>query len=258
MCYNSISVVAPSGSGGTTVIFMTSVGVFCLWALGIMFASTRDSRWSVSGTGCSCLYAAWGAMAARRVTRRASPHVLKARGVKGLLLRCSVPTVVKVAVASLCGVVSDVFVKRNMKTVTVSNLTVAFPLVGLIMTFYMLVSTNKTAVSSVHLKRGSVRNTARILNGALVLYLVGSMMFNNVTFVFLSPVLGFFNTDPTALPCTHSFVRMVLLNAPIACAVVKLGGMVHTAKCPGGTVLASLMAMLTGMVVTPVFVFRFR
>lgn len=183
--------------------------------------------------------------------------MLKARHVNGLLIRCSVPTVVNVAVASLCGVVSDVFVNRNMNPVNVTKLTVAFPLVGLIITFYAVMSTNNSAVSSVQLKRGSLSKTARMLKGALVFYLIGTFVFNNVSFVFLSSVLHFFNTDGSALPCTHSFVRIVLLNAPIACAVVNLGGVVHTAKCPGGTVLASVMAMIYGVVLTPVFVFRF-
>lgn len=186
---------------------------------------------------------------------RGGPRVLNARGIKGLLLRCSVPTVVKVALASLCGVVSDMFVNRNINTVTVSNLTVSFPLVGLLITFYALIKINNTAVSSVHLKRGSASNTRGILKGMAILYIVGSVFCKNVALLFLSQVLFFFKTDRSALPCTHSFVRVVLVKDPIACMVVKLGGVVHTANCPQGTVLSSVLAIKYGVVLTPIFVF---
>lgn len=259
--------VAPSGSGGATVVFIMSVtGLsFCLghWALYVSLYGIPGGRQVERVVHAfTLLGGAWLSFFVRRWEFEhvdgGSPRVLKGRDVNGLLLRCSVPTVVKVAVASVCGVVSDVFVKRNMNTVTVTKLTIDFPLVGLIITFYALISTKNSALTSVQLKRGSVGKTARVLSRALVLYVAGSFFFKVLSFVFLSSVLIFFNTDTSALPCTHDFVRIVLLKAPVACAVVKLGGIVHTAKCPGGTVVASVTAILSGVVLTPVFVFRFR
>lgn len=192
------------------------------------------------------------------VAKRGAPATLKARGVKGLLVRCTVPTVVTVATSSLCGVISDVFVNRKMKTVTVSKLTLAFPLVGLTTTFNSLINIKTTALISIGLKRGSCSATRQMLNGILMLGVVVKLTFAIIALVFLSPVLCFFNNDSTAMNCTHSCVIIVLLNGIIARLCLNLGTMLHSTKRPRGTVITAVTAIIVGAVLSPIFVCNFN
>lgn len=192
------------------------------------------------------------------VTGAKAPARLKARPVKGLLLRCTVPTVVTVATSSLCGVMSDVFVNRNMNPLTVSKLTVAFPLVGLTTTFNSLININTSALISMGLKRGSCTATRGVLNGMIALGFVVNVKFDVLALLFLSPVLCFFKTDPSAVSCTQSCVIVVLLNGIVARVCLKLGTLLHTSKRPRGTVATAVAAMVVGAVLSPVFVCLFR
>lgn len=189
--------------------------------------------------------------------KRGTPATLNARGVKGLLVRCTVPTVITVATSSLCGVMSDVFVKRKIKHVTVSNLTLAFPLVGLTTTFNSLMKMKTTALVSIGLKRGSCSATRQILNGILILGVVVNLTFAILALLFLSPVLCFFKKDRIAVKCTHSCVRIVLLNGIVARLCLNLGTILHSTKRPRGTVCTAVTAMIVGAVLSPMFVFIF-
>lgn len=197
----------------------------------------------------TCLYSVDG---------RGSPLILKARHVDGLLARCTVPTVVTVATSSLCGVTSDVFVKRKMKPLTVSNLTLAFPLVGLTTTFNSLIKIKTSALISIGLKRGSCRKTGGILKGMLILGMILKLTFALIFVLLLSPVLCFFKTDRGAVSCTHSCVGIVLVKGIVARVCLKLGTILHSSNFPGLTVCTALTSIIVGYMLGPLFVFNFN
>lgn len=192
------------------------------------------------------------------VTKRGAPSTLKARDVNGLLVRCTIPTVVTVATSSLCGVMSDVFVNRNIKAVTVSKLTLAFPLVGLTTTFNSLINIKTSALVSIGLKRESCSATRHILNGIFILGVILKITFVVVIVLFLSPVLCFFKNDSRAINCTESCVRVVLLKGTIARLCLKLGTILHSSKRPRGTVCTAVTAIIVGAVLSPIFVCNFN
>lgn len=201
-----------------------------------------------------CLYA----LGVVNVAKRGAPATLNARGVKGLLVRCTVPTVVTVATSSLCGVMSDVFVNRKINPVTVSKLTLAFPLVGLTTTFNSLIKIKTTALISMGLKRGSCSATRHILKGMLILGVVVKLTFAVLALVFLSPVLCFFKNDSRAIKCTHSCVGIVLCNGIVARLCLKLGTILHSTNRPRGTVCTAVTAIIVGAVLSPLFVCNFN
>lgn len=182
---------------------------------------------------------------------------LNAGPINGLLIRCTLPTVVTVATTSLCGVISHMFVNRNMKTVTVSNLTVAFPFVGLATTFKTNINMKTSATVDIGLKRGSCTATRGVLNGAVSLGLVVNVKLDVVYLLFLSPVLEFFKTDSRALVCTRRCVIVVLLNGIIDRVCFNVGTLLQTTDGPGRTVCTAVFAIMVGIVLSTLFVLIF-
>ncbi len=183
---------------------------------------------------------------------------LNAGPINELLTRCTVPTVVTVVTASLCGVISHVFVNRNIKPVTVDNLTIAFPFVGLSNTFNTTMNINSSALVDIDLNHGSCSHTRLVFNDGVALGIIVNVIFKTIYLVFLSPVLHLFNTSSRALPCTERCARVVLTKGIVARLCLNVGTILQSTSVPHITVKLAVLAIVIGAVLSPIFVCIFR
>ncbi len=161
----------------------------------------------------------------------------------------------KTLVGTLCGIISHVFVNRNINTLTVSNVALAFPVVGVLNTFKVLMKRKATTCASVLLKGGGRRGIHEVLPGTVCVALFLCVLVTLSVVLFLRPVLGVFKNSRTAVPCTGRCLRVLVPNGVLLGVDFSFGGVVHTTKRPVQTVCALLVNTTVGIVLSPVFVF---
>lgn len=184
---------------------------------------------------------------------------LKARHVLPLVFGVTLPTMTTRFIGLLCDVISHMCVKRvpNVKASTLTNIKIAGSLVVLVSSFSTVINNNNTPLTTVTLKRKSHLHTNGVLKGNFILLVLFALLASFVTCAFVRPVLLFAKTSTGALRCTISCLSVCLLNAVFMRVSAKLGDFVGTRKHPTVTVFSILVNTLLGVVLSPVFVFKF-
>ncbi len=175
-----------------------------------------------------------------------------------LLLEFSVPAITAMIANALYNVVDSIFVGRGVGALALTAVTIAFPIMIVLMAFGMLIGVGSTALISIKLGQQKREEAEEILGTAYALSVALGIGLPVILLIFLDPILIFLGATPDVFLYAKQFSTVVVIGSIFQ---MLSFGMNNTIRADGNPVISmATMLFSAGLnsVLNPIFIFVFH
>ncbi|MBC8016800.1 MAG: MATE family efflux transporter, partial [Sporomusaceae bacterium] len=175
-----------------------------------------------------------------------------------LLWKFSLPAIAGMVVNALYNVVDGIFVGHGVGAIGLTAVTIAFPIMTLLMGFGMLVGVGASAVVSLRMGEHKQQEAEKILGNAFTLAVILSVGLAAVLLLFLDPILINLGAQPAVLPYARDFTRIILLGSVFMYIAFGLNSIIRAEGNPQMAMKTVLISAGLNIVLNPLFIFTFQ
>ncbi len=174
-----------------------------------------------------------------------------------LLLKFSIPAITGMVVNALYNVVDRIFIGQGIGRMGIAGLTIAFPLMTVMMALAMLIGLGATALISIRLGEQRKEEAELIVANAMVCLIIIALIVTTFGLIFLDPLLILFGASEDVLPFARDYMRIILYGE----VFMSIGfGMNHFIRAEGNPKIAMftmLLGAIANTILDPIFIFTF-
>ena len=175
-----------------------------------------------------------------------------------LLWKFSLPAITGMVVNALYNVVDSVFVGHGVGEIGLAAVTIAFPIMIVLMGFGMLVGVGASAVVSLRLGEHRQEDAEKILGNAFSLAMILSLVLTTSILLFLDPILISLGAEEAVLPYAREFTRIILLGSIFMYIGFGLNNIVRAEGNPKMAMATILISAGLNIILNPLFIFTFQ
>ncbi|EIW15861.1 MULTISPECIES: MATE family efflux transporter [Pelosinus] len=185
-------------------------------------------------------------------------HSLGEEKISTLLWRFSLPAIIGMVVNAFYNVIDSIFVGRGVGEIGLTAVTIAFPIMIVLMGFGMLVGVGAAAVVSLRMGEKQQEQAEKILGNAFTLSMLLSAAFTGSVLLFLDPILIMLGAEQDVLPYAREFTRIIVLGSPFMYIGFGLNNIVRAEGNPQMAMSTTLISAGLNIVLNPLFIFTFH
>jgi len=184
---------------------------------------------------------------------------LETEDVSKLLWKFSVPAVVGMVVGALYNVIDGIFVGQGVGEAALTAVTIAFPVMTLLMAVGMLVGIGAAAMVSISLGRKDVERAELIVGNAFTLMVALVLLTVGGALLFLDTILiDVLGVTPEVMPLAREFISIILLGSVFLHVGFGLNNLIRAQGDPKTALATQLISVLVNGVLNYLFVFVFQ
>ncbi len=185
-------------------------------------------------------------------------HSLGEEKISTLLWKFSMPAIIGMVVNAFYNVIDSIFVGRGVGEIGLTAVTIAFPIMIVLMGFGMLVGVGAAAVVSLRMGEKQQQQAEKILGNAFTLSMILSIVFTGSVLLFLDPILILLGAEADVLPYAREFTRIIVLGSPFMYIGFGLNNIVRAEGNPQMAMSTTLISAGLNIVLNPLFIFTFH
>lgn len=174
-----------------------------------------------------------------------------------LLLKFSIPAIVGMIVNALYNIVDRIFIGNFVDSLGLAGITIAFPIMIILMAFGMLVGIGATSLISIRLGEGKKKEAELILGNAMILLIVFSASISFIGLIFLDPILKLFGASPQVLPYSKAYLSIILLGAVFQTIGFGMNNFIRAEGNPKRAMSTMLIGAILNTILDPIFIIVF-
>lgn len=175
-----------------------------------------------------------------------------------LLFKFSVPAIVGMLVNAFYNVVDRVFVGNSVGALGIAAITVAFPVMLILMAFSMLIGVGASTLVSIRLGQQKKDEAELIIGNAIVLSVFFALVISITSLIFIEPLLRICGSSETVLPYARDFVSIILMGAIFNVVSMGMNNFIRAEGNPKIAMYTMLIGALLNCVLNPTFIFVFH
>ncbi|MDF2500986.1 MAG: mepA 2 [Anaerosporomusa subterranea] len=172
-----------------------------------------------------------------------------------LLWQFSLPAIVGMLVNALYNVVDSIFVGNGVGEIGLTAVTIAFPIMLVMMAFGMLIGVGASTLVSIRLGEHNKAEAEHILGNALTMIAVLSLLLSVIGLVWLDPLLVALGAEPEVLPYARTFTRIILIGNVFMHVGFGLNNIIRAEGNPRLAMATMLISAMLNVVLNPLFLF---
>lgn len=173
-----------------------------------------------------------------------------------LLWKYSIPAVTGMLVGSLYNVVDSIFVGRGVGEIALTAVTIAFPIMTILMAVGMLVGIGAATVASISLGEKNRDRAELVLGNAFTMMVVFVLATTGVALWNLDYILvHWLGTTPEVLPYAHDFTTIILAGSIFMHVGFGLNNLIRAQGDPKTALATQVLAAAVNAVFNYVFIF---
>ncbi|MDR3589207.1 MAG: MATE family efflux transporter [Negativicutes bacterium] len=181
--------------------------------------------------------------------------MLGEKSVGRLLWDFSLPAITGMLVNALYNVVDSIFVGHGVGPIGLAAVTIAFPIMIILMGFGMLVGVGATTLISIRIGQQKKQEAEKILGNALILGLLLSVSLSSLLLIFLDPVLIQLGAGPDVLPYAGAFTRIILAGSIFMFTGFGLNNIIRAEGNPKTAMMTMIISAILNTILNPLFIF---
>ena len=185
-------------------------------------------------------------------------NVLGEKKVSTLLWSYSGPAIIGMVVNALYNVVDSIFVGRGVGEIGLVAVTLAFPLMMILMGVGMFVGLGAGALISIRLGQKDKPGAELILGNALMLVIILVLVSTSLSLWFLDPLLVLLGATPDVMPYARDFSTIILGGSVFMHVSFSLNNLIRAQGDPKTALRTMLIGALLNTVLNPLFIFVFH
>lgn len=178
--------------------------------------------------------------------------------ISALLWKFSLPAITGMVANALYNVVDSIFVGHGVGEIGLAAVTIAFPIMIILMGFGMLVGVGASAVVSLRLGEHKQQEAEKILGNAFSLAMILSVTLTIGILLFLDPILISLGAEEAVLPYAREFTRIILSGSIFMYIGFGLNSIVRAEGNPKTAMATILISAVLNILLNPLFIFVFH
>ncbi len=175
-----------------------------------------------------------------------------------LLLEFSIPAIIAMIANALYNVVDSIFVGRGVGSLALTAVTIAFPIMIVLMAFGMLIGIGATALISLKLGQQKREEAEQILGTAFALSFIVGIGISMIMLLFLDPILRFLGATPDVFDYAKQFTTVILIGAVFQFISFGLNNIIRAEGNPMISMVTMLFSAGLNTMLNPLFIFVFH
>jgi putative MATE family efflux protein len=172
-----------------------------------------------------------------------------------LLLEFSIPAIIAMIANALYNVVDSIFVGRGVGPLALTAVTIAFPIMIILMAFGMLIGIGATALISLKLGQQRRDEAEQILGTAFAMTIILGVGISAVVLVFLDPILRFLGATPDVFGYAKQFSTVILIGSTFQFISFGLNNIIRAEGFPRISMATMLFSAGVNTILNPFFIF---
>ena len=185
-------------------------------------------------------------------------NALGEKKISALLWSYSCPAIIGMVVNALYNVVDSIFVGQGVGEIGLVAVTIAFPLMMILMGVGMFVGLGSAAMVSIRLGQKDKEGAELILGNAFSLVIVLVLLTTALSLCFLDPLLLFLGATPDVMPYAQDFAFIILAGSIFMHVSFGLNNLIRAQGDPRTALKTMLIAALLNTALNPLFIFTFQ
>lgn len=174
-----------------------------------------------------------------------------------LLMKFSIPAIIAMIANALYNVVDSIFVGRGVGSLALTAVTIAFPIMIIMMAFGMLIGIGATALISIRLGQHKHEEAEQILGNAFAMILILGFTLPAITLLFLDPILIYLGATPDVLDYARDFTTIIMLGTIFQLISFGLNNVIRAEGNPMISMGTMLFSAVMNTILNPIFIFTF-
>lgn len=175
-----------------------------------------------------------------------------------LLLEFSIPAIIAMIANALYNVVDSIFVGRGVGSLALTAVTIAFPIMIILMAFGMLIGIGTTALISIRLGQQNREEAEEILGTAFALSIFSGIGLSVIILIFLDPILIFLGATPDVFPYAKQFSTLIIIGAVFQFLSFGMNNTIRADGNPMISMATMLFSAGVNSLLNPLFIFVFH
>ncbi len=174
-----------------------------------------------------------------------------------LLRKYAMPAIIAMMASSLYNIVDSIYIGQGCSALAFSGLAVTFPFMNVLAAFGSLVGVGASALIAIKLGQKDYQSAQQVLGNVVILNVIISGAVGVLALLFLNPLLYFFGASEETLPFARSYMVIILSTNFFTHIYYGLNGVLRSAGHPKQSMMATIVAVGTNIILDPIFIFAF-
>lgn len=183
---------------------------------------------------------------------------LSEESVGKLLLKFSIPAITGMLVNALYNIVDRIFVGNGVHALAISGITIAFPIMNIIMAFGMLVGIGTSSLISIRLGQKNKEEAEQILGNAFILTIIISLIITVFGLLFLDKILLMFGARDLVFEYSRDYTKIILIGVIFQNLAFSLNHSIRASGSPKIAMLSMLIGAIMNTILDPLFIYVFH
>lgn len=177
-----------------------------------------------------------------------------------LLLKFSIPAIVGMLVNALYNIVDRIFVGHieNVGSLSLSGITVVFPIMIILMAFGMLIGLGANALISIRLGEQKKDEAELILGNAFVLLIGTAAFISIISLVFIDFLLIKFGASIDVFPYAKGYAVIILFGSVFQAIGFGMNNFIRAEGNPKIAMITMLIGGIANTILDPIFIYVFN
>ncbi|MEG6584943.1 MATE family efflux transporter [Dendrosporobacter sp. 1207_IL3150] len=171
-----------------------------------------------------------------------------------LLWDFSVPAIVGMMVNGLYNIVDSIFVGNYVGEVGLTAVTIAYPIMLVMMAFGMLVGIGAASLVSIRMGERNQAGAEKILGNALAMLIIMAVTFTAIFVLFLDPILLMLGAGGDVLVYAREFTQVILLGSLAMYVGFGLNNVIRSEGNPSIAMYTMLISAVINTILNPIFI----
>ena len=175
-----------------------------------------------------------------------------------LLLKYSLPAIIASTATSIYNVIDRIFIGQGVGPLAISGMAITLPIMNLAIAFGTLVGAGTSALVSIRMGEGKIKEAAQLLGTALILNLFMGLIIPLLALPFLDDILIWFGATENNIPYARDFMQIILSANVITHIFFGLNNVMRASGYPTKAMVSSLLTVGINLILAPLFIFKFK
>lgn len=174
-----------------------------------------------------------------------------------LLWEFSMPAIIGMLVMGLYIITDRIFVGQGVGSIALAAVTVAQPIMTLMMAFGMLIGIGATALASIRLGERKIKEVEIIAGNAALLLIVLPSLIALIYYSFSDPILKLLGASQEVLPFARDYMHIYMLSAIPGALSPGLNNFIRAQGNPRFSMITQIIGAVVNIIFNYFFIFHF-
>ncbi|MCI1945519.1 MATE family efflux transporter [Clostridium luticellarii] len=176
--------------------------------------------------------------------------------ISSLLWKFSWPAVIAMLLNSIYNIIDRIFVGRGVGSIAIAAITVAFPIMLILLAVSVLIGVGATSLISIRLGEKKPEEAEKIAGNATLLLILLPICISVVYFLFTEPILGFFGANAKILPYAKDFTHIIMMASALSSISMGMVNFIRAEGNPKMAMYTQVIGTVINIVLNYIFVIK--